>query len=428
MGRGGRRQRRVILAPPAPTPTGVFGLELSGTDPCCGCPCSCCHATGFTVRDEESGAGGMPAGLRGLYTAEEFTRIKKEIDDIFDTTVWPIFPCLFTHFCIPFSPVCAYFYCGSRRMKALASWREKENARLAERGLVWVSTPDRRAMGTMQVPGGGVVGGAPVPMVLTWMPESRPAYEAAHPQERQLLHEGLPPPFWLPEDHTAWSSLLAQNPGMPAEVYTERHRMFCVDVQRKQMLTAGLPVPGFAQAGPGVLMPLAPMQQAQWGQQQPQWMQQGPPPQQTMGAPDAGGMLSPQQQYPQQMQSSTQGATVAAPPAVYEGLPPQQQAMQQQPQPSAPQPQQDGLIVVQPSAFAASDMAFSSYYGGQVEGQAPGGAPSSPGAPGADASPAPGQSAGPQAAAGATPALFCRMCGGKMPADARMCPACGAAA
>jgi len=405
--------RRLMFMMRNPLPTAVWAMDVNNAEPECGCPCAGCHDTGYTV--PAAADGGVPSELRGIYSPEQFAQAKKEIDEIFDTTMWPKCPCGLVHFCIPFSPICAFAWYANRRQAALEAWRDRENARLAPQGLAWVvSFVKRGRSGEYR----DLL--LPRPLVLTWLPAVRPAYESSHPSERQLMREGLPQAFWLPQDTAAWTNLRVQSPDMPPEVEAERLRLFACNVQRTQMLTAGMPAQGLAQAQGlpvGQAGMLGPYAAGHAPHPQPVMMQQwmtapAGPQQQSMGA---GPAHQPQQYAQQPMQPATYAQMQTQP--------------QPQLQPSAP----GGPLYVQPagSAFARSDLAYMSPQEGHGEGQPGQSLPQSKGI----ASPSavdggftqPSADSAPQQGQGQPPAAFCRGCDKQRPGpQATMCMACGA--
>jgi len=433
MGRGGRirhrhrsRSRRRPAAPPDAVPTAVYGLTLEGSDPQCGCPVSCCHSRGPVVPEA------LPEQLRELYTVEQWKMLKKRVDDIQDSTVFPFFPCIFTHFCIPFLPVCVMCCCESRRSSLMQEWADGENARLAVQGLKWVPTPRRGA----------------TCLALTWMPDVRPQFEAREPGVRRLLQEGLAEPWWGQEDKQAWAALMlgsivapgAASPGVPnfmgAAEESQRKHLFGIDVQRRLLLAAGVSIAGIGPASvgppPHEQMLLQPQMEMQMPMPMPMPMQtptqvhmlQGPPVAQSMGGSGVEGavemqsiaaMMSLHQSHRQQFQQSQQPHKLQQPVQQDHCATPQllvaqpQQSLQplQQQQPS------EGLTSpsAAPSAFAANDLAFTPaqlQHCAPVQLQAP---------------------ASPSAVTSAPEgAVSCHMCGAvKKDPTASMCASCGAA-
>jgi hypothetical protein len=268
----------------------------------CGCPFKWCHAQASVVASV-----GVPPELASIYSEQEWSKMKRHIDDAYDSTAFPFFPCIFTHFCIPFFPVCVMCCCESRRTSKMKDWAEQENARLAVQGLQWIPTPRR--------PG--------IPWALIWLADVRPQFEAREPGARQYVREGLPPVFWPAEDKKEWIDMLAAAPDPGSSPSTgdgndERSRQFRVHLQRKMMLAANMNIEAL-----GIFF--AP-------QQQPMMMQ-GPPQQQSMG-----GGVEMQQMQPMQMQQPQQQYMMQPQQQPY--MQPQPLFVQQQPQQQYAQPQQ----------------------------------------------------------------------------------------
>jgi hypothetical protein len=332
MGRGGRIRhrsrhrgggRRLPALPPDPVPTAIYGLQMQGSDPMCGCPFKWCHAQASVVASV-----GVPPELASIYSEQEWSKMKRHIDDTYDSTAFPFFPCIFTHFCIPFFPVCVMCCCESRRTSKMKDWADQENARLAVQGLKWIPTPRRLG----------------IPWALIWLADVRPQFEAREPGARQYMREGLPPVFWLAEDKKAWIDMLAASPDPGSSPSTgdgndERSRQFRVHLQRKMMLAANMNIEAL-----GIFF--APSQQQQM-QQQPMMMQ-GPPQQQSMG-----GGVEMQQMQPMQMQQPQQQYMMQPQQPYMQPQPLFVQQQQQQQQLYAQPQQQMYMQQQQPPLYAA---------------------------------------------------------------------------
>ena len=270
MGRGGRihhhhhvhsSHRRYVPPPPEPVPQGVGGIHVQGAPPSCGCPN--CH-NGSQIAAERV----LPPSFADIYTEEEWSVLIHQLDLILDH-VLPIFPVIFAHMCIPFSPVCAILHYAKKQKKAVAEVVAKENARLEPQGLYWTHTPNRAA-------NNGAF------MCLSWRPEVRPAWEALNPSRRPISREPLPAEFY--SDELKMAVALAQ-------------------VQQQALMinqgAAGgvqmVPMYGAAALAPGA-QPAQGYGQQAWGQPSPQ----------------AAG---PQQQYMGGGPSSPSAASAAAAPA-----------------------------------------------------------------------------------------------------------------
>jgi hypothetical protein len=182
-----------------------------------------------------------PGALRGIYTDAQWVALHERLNAIYDSTEIPEYPCLWTMICIITPLWCTLCYCVSRRKKLLQQWLDDENARMADLGLRWVESESVEWGSYLRTP-----------FTLTWLPETRPAYEAIHPDERQLMQEGLPFSFWQKVDRTAWEGeKVARAAGLTAQDYGRR-------VQWRQMAAAGMnplqlglsPPPEAPSAGP----------------------------------------------------------------------------------------------------------------------------------------------------------------------------------
>jgi len=110
-----------------------------------------------------------------------------------DDTVAPFLPCMFTHFCIPFSPVCYLAYMASRRQSKLTKLLEEENLRLRPEGIEWVG-----------------IGNWMTGFVLQWHPTRRPDFEAQNPSRRRVSQEPVLLDCLPPEEKRAEATVRAK--------------------------------------------------------------------------------------------------------------------------------------------------------------------------------------------------------------------------
>jgi len=72
----------------------------------------------------------FPENLQPLGVENDLKEVMSEIDVAFHETGMPMFPCICHHFCLPFSPICAAFYCQGQRKsridEALAKWNNEK--------------------------------------------------------------------------------------------------------------------------------------------------------------------------------------------------------------------------------------------------------------------------------------------------------------
>ena len=343
-------QIRVQATPAAAVPTAIYGLQMEGDEPQCGLPCKYCHAQApVCVGAGGLGAGMPPPELEGLYSEAQWKLLKQRVDDTYDSTAFPFMPCMFTHLCVPFSPICVMCCCASRRTNQLREHFEEENTRLKPQGLEWIVAPLRPRM----------------PYVLRWLPEIRPQFEAREPGARQYVRWGLPPMFWLEADKKAWHELLlaSPNPGSsPAagDGNDERSRLFRIHLQRRLMLEANMNIEAL-----GIFF--SPQQQQPSSMQQQMQMQsrlQGPPQQQTMeGAIELQQRMAANQQQAGTGQQQQQQAQRPSPVIQVQ---PQQPYMQSQQlfmpsQPYYAQPPQSLYMQQQQPLYAAPPLQQQQY-------------------------------------------------------------------
>ena len=60
----------------------------------------------------------------------------EDVAKIFHETGMPMLPCLFHHFCLPFSPICAAMYCANQRKSRLEDLvKDFNHEKALEKGL-----------------------------------------------------------------------------------------------------------------------------------------------------------------------------------------------------------------------------------------------------------------------------------------------------
>lgn len=150
---------------------------------------------------------------------------------LFLDTHAPPFPCIFTHFCIPFSPVCFILYRAKQRQTRLNALFAAENTRLNLQGVEWIGSNMQQGW------------------VLQWIPEKRQQFEMENPHRRKLTQE---PPLFdaLPPDQqqatlvakqlleqggaAAGGAALPQYPGSSFPIYPA-HMAMAGPPQQQQM-------------------------------------------------------------------------------------------------------------------------------------------------------------------------------------------------
>lgn len=109
----------------------------------------------------------VPPAFVDLYTAEEWAAFASRLNSILDWSHAPLCPCgfLLIFYC------CCLLTCLDCRSASVRKLLAKENQRLREQAVEWVFIP------------------ASLTITLRWEPLTRPAWEAAHPQRRQITRE-----------------------------------------------------------------------------------------------------------------------------------------------------------------------------------------------------------------------------------------------
>jgi hypothetical protein len=241
-------------AAPAPIPTAIGGIRATGTESGCGCPG--CHRGSYTIDRT------MPPQFNGLYTPAEYASLAQIVETALSESHWPLCPCLFTLCCFPVS-IC---YKHQQQEEKLGVVAARENGRLAKQGLELVWTPMR----------------FPNVLVLKWIENVRPQYEAANPQERAVSQEPTPIEF------QGSAALLAQGlvrvlgatpmsqqqQQQPGPVYVQPAPQYG-QYPPQQQLYGSQPVYPYP-LPQGQMMEMQPLYSQQWQPQQVQPQQQQP--------------------------------------------------------------------------------------------------------------------------------------------------------
>ena len=82
--------------------------------------------------------GNQPNFVEVSFFPSQISEIEDDLRKFFDDakeafheTGMPMFPCIFHHFCLPFSPICAMSYCKSQRKSRLDELIQNFNHRIA---------------------------------------------------------------------------------------------------------------------------------------------------------------------------------------------------------------------------------------------------------------------------------------------------------
>mmetsp|Transcript_8064 Transcript_8064/g.13419 ORF Transcript_8064/g.13419 Transcript_8064/m.13419 type:complete len:230 (-) Transcript_8064:50-739(-) len=111
----------------------VYQMRVNGQDSQCGVVL-CCPGEAMQISFNKHQ---LPAELQGRLDMHEVSQFVDAAQKVLNLTVMPMFPCIFTHFCIPFSPVCALYYCQGERQKRLRQIVDEHNAIIAFKGYYW---------------------------------------------------------------------------------------------------------------------------------------------------------------------------------------------------------------------------------------------------------------------------------------------------
>jgi hypothetical protein len=123
---GGDGSYNDYYAPPPPPPKNtIITLTFTGTPSHCGC-----------AADMGCGAPSTPTiapqyfvdpEAQPYISLEELNNLAAEINSIFANNYMPPMPLMFTHFCIPFSPICVLSHYAARFDKALNEFIDRTN-------------------------------------------------------------------------------------------------------------------------------------------------------------------------------------------------------------------------------------------------------------------------------------------------------------
>jgi len=121
-------------------PSTLYCLYTKGTEPNCGLQCCCFHWYSSPPQVDIA-VEAIPVELLRMYSVEEFQKFGEKFNAIYEATAYPLFPGAFTHFCIPFSPLCGVLHFQSKRRAALEDLIRKTNEELKVRELKWELMP-----------------------------------------------------------------------------------------------------------------------------------------------------------------------------------------------------------------------------------------------------------------------------------------------
>lgn len=133
----------------------AFVLRADGADSVFGCPCFCSGSSLTCSFDHAF----LPHELNGVMSLADYSVMVAEVssclsvsyvsapvtisatlsqlDQALKSTHLPMFPLIFAHFLIPFSPICAMMHYQSKRTQKIQAILHKYNNQLAATGYFW---------------------------------------------------------------------------------------------------------------------------------------------------------------------------------------------------------------------------------------------------------------------------------------------------
>jgi len=120
----------------SPNPNAVIYLYLQGGPSVCGCAADC--GCGVPTVPKIAPQYAVPAEAVSYISVAELNEFCQDVNYIQEHNSIPILPLIFTHFCIPFSPLCVMSHYETRRTKKLEQLLEKVNTeKFVSRGCHW---------------------------------------------------------------------------------------------------------------------------------------------------------------------------------------------------------------------------------------------------------------------------------------------------
>lgn len=123
----------MMAEPPVNT---VLSLRVTGTAAACGCAANrCCGAPEVPKIAPQYF---VPDEAAAFLNLDELNAFIREVNTIQENNYIPPIPLMFTHFCLPFSPVCVMSCFESSRNRMLRELVDKTNQQtLVPRGCHW---------------------------------------------------------------------------------------------------------------------------------------------------------------------------------------------------------------------------------------------------------------------------------------------------
>lgn len=115
----------------------VMSLRVSGHAAVCGCAANCC-CCGAPAVPKLPPQYFVPEEAAAFMTIEELNSVIHNVNSIQENNYIPVLPLLFTHFCIPFSPICIISCYESSRNRLLREFVDRVNREtFVSRGCHW---------------------------------------------------------------------------------------------------------------------------------------------------------------------------------------------------------------------------------------------------------------------------------------------------
>jgi hypothetical protein len=117
-----------------PKPNQALGFSLVGSYAACGCAARCgCTPMVPKIPPQYH----IPNEAQKYLSLQELNEFVDKFNHILETNYIPVLPLIFTHFCIPFSPICVMSWYAQSRDKLLNELVKIENDKMVGRKCHW---------------------------------------------------------------------------------------------------------------------------------------------------------------------------------------------------------------------------------------------------------------------------------------------------
>jgi hypothetical protein len=130
---GHTHHHHAVLLPHVPVPGEVFGLRVTGRDSQCGLCCNVLKGPSGQVDKQYA----LTIEASSCVSLQEVNEFVDKINVVLRDTHMPIIPLIFTHFLLPFSPICILACYSSRRQTQLKALVEEMNTKALVRNCHW---------------------------------------------------------------------------------------------------------------------------------------------------------------------------------------------------------------------------------------------------------------------------------------------------